>query len=287
MTRRQAVLWLVLVCLVWGVSFTVTKQILGLVSPLVFMGLRFGLGSMILIGSVRGLSRDELVGGVVLGLLFWGGFAFQVSGLVDTTPSRSAFITSLSTPLVPIVSFFVHRTLPPSHTLAAVLLAGVGMYFLTLPDAAGQGLNRGDLLTLGCAILFAGQIVAAGHFARKAVPTRLLAVEMATAALLSFLLASLLETPRITLNSTFAAALLFLTLSGLWTFYMQLRAQQVLSATHTALLFMLEPVFAALTSFVVLGERLSPVQWGGAALILAAMALPAARPKNQPRVSLS
>jgi drug/metabolite transporter (DMT)-like permease len=282
MSRRQAVLWLVLVCLIWGVSFTVTKQILGLVSPLVFMGLRFGAGALILIGSFRALSRDELIGGLILGLLFWGGFAFQVSGLVETTPSRSAFITSLSTPLVPIVSFLVHRTVPRVNTIAAVFLAGIGMYFLTLPDDAGQGVNRGDLLTLGCAVLFAGQIVAAGHFARKAVPTRLLGVEMATAATLSLLLAPLLETPRLTPSPTFAAALLFLTLSGLWTFYMQLRAQQVLSATYTALLFMLEPVFAALTSFVVLGERLSPVQWAGATLILVAMALPSVRSRSKP-----
>ncbi|MEP7228122.1 MAG: DMT family transporter [Gemmatimonadales bacterium] len=62
---------------------------------------------------------------------------------------------------------------------------------------------------------------------------------------------------------------------GLWTFYTQLRAQQVLSPSHTALIFTLEPVFAALTSFVVLGERLGTLQWAGAALILAAMALPA------------
>lgn len=283
MTRRQAVFWLVLVCLVWGVSFTITKEILRLTSPLVFMGLRFGLGSLIFLGSLRELSREELAGGVVLGLLFWGGFAFQTSGLADTTPSRSAFITSLSTPLVPLVAFLVHRSLPRAHVIAGVLLAGVGMYFLTLPDSHSEGINRGDLLTLGCAVLFAGQIVAAGHFSRRAAPVRLLAIEMGTAAVLSLLLAPLLETPRVTPNGVFLAALSFLTLSGVWTFYMQLRAQQVLSPTHTALLFMLEPVFAALTSFIVLGERLSPVQWCGAALILAAMALPslASRPPER------
>ena len=280
MTRRQAVFWLVLVCLVWGVSFTITKEILRLSSPLVFMGLRFGLGSLILLGSLRGLTRDELAGGVVLGLLFWGGFAYQTFGLAETTPSRSAFITSLSTPLVPLVTFLVHRSVPRAHILVGIVMAGVGMYFLTRPDAAGAGINRGDLLSLGCAVLFAGQIVAAGHFSRRVAPVRLLAVEMATAAALSLLLAPLLETPRLTLNGVFAAGLAFLTLSGLWTFYMQLRAQQVLSPNRTALLFMLEPVFAALTSFIVLGERLSPVQWCGAALILAAMALPplASRP---------
>lgn len=274
MTRRQAVLWLVLVCLVWGVSFTVIKEALGFISPLMLMGLRFGLAALIVAGSFRRLSRDEWIGGLMLGLLFWGGFAFQTFGLDGTSPSRSAFITSLSTPLVPVVSFLVHRTMPRPLTIVAVLLAGLGMYFLTLPDGAGGGLNRGDLLTLGCAVLFAGQIVAAGYFSRRAAPVRLLAVEMATAAALSLLLAPLLETPRITLNGFLVAALAFLTVSGLWSFYMQLRAQQVLSPTHAALLFMLEPVFAALTSFAVLGERLSAVQWAGAALILVAMALP-------------
>lgn len=282
MTRRQAVFWLVLVCLVWGVSFTITKEILRLASPLVFMGLRFGLGALVLSASLRGLTREELTGGLVLGLLFWGSYAFQVPGLAETTPSRSAFITSLSTPLVPVVSFLVHRSLPRVHTLVGVVLAGIGMYFLTLPDTGGQGINRGDLLTLGCAGLFAGQIVAAGHFSRRSAPIRLLAVEMATAALLSFLLAPVLETPRLIPNGVFLTALLFLTLSGLWTFYMQLRAQQVLSPTHTALIFMLEPVFAAFTSFIVLGERLSSMQWFGAALILAAMALPGLSRTSQP-----
>jgi drug/metabolite transporter (DMT)-like permease len=202
--------------------------------------------------------------------------------LAETSASRSAFITSLSTPLVPVVAFVAHRAVPRPLTITAVILAGIGMYFLTLPDAGGGGPNRGDLLTLGCAVLFAGQIVAAGHFSRRSAPVRLLAVEMASAAALSLLLAPLLETPRMTFGLPLAVALLFLSVSGLWSFYMQLRAQQVLSPTYTALIFMLEPVFAALTSFGVLGERLTPVQWGGAALILAAMALPAlvARPKE-------
>ena len=274
MTRRQAVGWLILVCFVWGVSFTVIKETLALVSPLMLMGLKFGLGALLLIGSFRALTRYELLGSVVLGLLFWAGIAFQTFGLDGTTPSRNAFITSLATPLVPVVYFLVYRSAPQLLTVAGVLLAGIGMYLLTLPDAGGGGLNRGDLLTVGCAVMFAAHIVAAGHFSRRGEPMRLLAVELATAGALSLLLAPVLETPRMTPTLWVAVALVFLTLSGLWTFYMQLRAQQVLSPSHTALLFMLEPVFAALTSFVVLGERLGAIQWTGAALILAAMALP-------------
>jgi drug/metabolite transporter (DMT)-like permease len=280
MTRHQAVGWLVLVCLAWGVSFTVTKEALVFVSPLMLMGLEFGLASLLLIGSFRGLSRYELVGGLVLGLFFWAGFAFQTFGLNGTTPSRSAFITSLGTPLVPVLYFLVYRRAPHLPTIAGVFLAAIGMYLLTRPDGAGGGLNRGDLLTLGCAVMFAAQIVAAGHFSRRTELSRLLCVELATAGALSLLLAPVLETPRVTPSPRFLAALVFLTLSGLWSFYMQLRAQQVLSPSHTALIFTLEPVFAALTSLVVLGERLAPLQCVGAALILAAMALPALeRPK--------
>lgn len=278
MTRRQAVASLILVCLIWGASFTVIKETLALISPLLLMGLKFGLAALLLIGSFRALSRQELVGGMILGLLFWGGIAFQTFGLEGTTPSRSAFITSLATPLVPVVFFLVYRQAPHLLTIAGVILAGVGMYLLALPDARGGGLNRGDLLTLGCAVMFAAHIVAAGHYSRRGEATRLLAVELATAGAVSLLLAPVLETPRLTPTLWFAAALTFLTLTGLWTFYVQLRAQRVLSPSHAALIFMLEPVFAALTSFVVLGERLAPLQWGGAALILAAMALPALEP---------
>jgi drug/metabolite transporter (DMT)-like permease len=151
MTRREAVGWLTLVCLVWGVSFTLTKETLGYISPLLFMGIRFGLASLLLIPSFKRISRRELLGGLVLGVLFWGGFAFQTFGLTYTLASRSAFITSLATPLVPIVYFLVHRHLPNARTIAGVLLAAVGMYFLTSPKAGGGGLSRGDWLTLGCA----------------------------------------------------------------------------------------------------------------------------------------
>lgn len=221
MTRRQAVGWLVLVCLVWGVSFTVTKEALTLVSPLILMGFEFGLASLLLIGGLRALSRYELLGGVVLGLFFWGGYAFQTFGLDGTTPSRSAFITSLGTPLVPVVYFLVYRRAPHLLTIAGVVLGGIGMYLLTLPDAEGGGLNRGDLLTLGCAVMFATQIVAAGHFSRRGEPRHLLTAELATAGALSLLFAPVLETPRLTPTPWFAAALIFLTLSGLWSFYMQ------------------------------------------------------------------
>ena len=274
MSRRQAVGALVLVCLVWGVSFTVTKQALNYASPVVLLGVRFVLATAVVAGQLRGLTRAELMGGLVLGVLFWAGFVFQTAGLEYTTPSRSAFITILSTPVVPVLHYLVYRTLPRWPTLAAIGLAVAGTWLLTSPGG-GAGLNRGDLLTVGCAVLFAGQIVAAGHYAPRLPIGRLLALELGSSAVLSFATAPLLEVPRLDVGPVFVVLIAFLAFSGLWSFRMQLRAQQVLTPTHTALVFTLEPVFASITSYLVLGERLGPVQLLGAALILGAVAAPA------------
>ena len=274
MTRRQAVAALVLVCLVWGTSFTVIKQTLHYTSPLMLLGVRFGLATLVIAGSLRGLTRKEAAGGMVLGGLFWAGFVLQTSGLQYTTPSRSAFLTILSTPLVPVLQFLIHRTSPRVPTLAAIGLAVAGTWLLTSPGG-GDGLNRGDLLTIGCAVLFTGQIVAVGHYAARIPIDRLLALELGVCAVLSLLTAPLLEAPRLQPAWPFVALMAFLAFTGLWSFRTQLRAQQVLSPTHTALVFTLEPVFAAITSYLVLGERLDPLQLLGGALILAAVATPA------------
>ena len=274
MTRRQAVAALALVCLVWGVSFTLIKQALGYASPLVLLGLRFTLASTVIVRSLRGLTREEAAGGLLLGTLFWAGFVLQTIGLEQTTPSRSAFLTILSTPLVPVLQFLLQRTLPRGPTLTAIGLAVAGTWLLTSPGG-GAGLNRGDVLTIGCALLFTGQIVAAGYYATRIPLGRLLALELGWCAVLSLLTAPLLESPRLVPAPSFLAIVAFLAFTGLWSFRTQLQAQQVLTPTHTALVFTLEPVFAALTSYLVLGERLSPVQILGGALILAAVAAPA------------
>jgi drug/metabolite transporter (DMT)-like permease len=272
MTRDRAVGWLVVVAVVWGASFTLIKQALASMSPLMFMGLRFAIATALIAGTLRHLRGPELRAGLALGALFSTGFAFQTAGLELTTPSRSAFITSLSSALTPAVALVVHRVAPGKLTVWAIVFATAGMYLLTAPD--GGGMNAGDALTIGCAVIFAGHIVAVAHFARRFDPMRLLAVQLGLTALLSFAAAPLLETPRVDVNVPAIALVTVLALTGLWSFYMQLRAQREVSASDAALIFMLEPVFATAVSFAVLGERFTPLQWAGGTLILAALAIP-------------
>lgn len=282
MTHRRAVLGLILVTLVWGASFTVVKGALADISPMLFVGIRFLLAIVLIAPALRRLTRAELRAGAILGLLFWGGFVFQTLGIQGTTASRSAFITALSTPLVPLVAWLVHRAAPRAAVLAGIALASTGLYFLTDPGTGGP--NRGDVLTIGCAMLFAGHIVAAGMLSRSGAALQLIAVQFAVTCLLSFAAAPLTENPRVRLTAGLALALVFLAVTAVGTFWFQLRAQRTLSAAETAFIFALEPMFATLTSWVALGERLTPTQWGGAALIAASMTLPAVVRRPGPRL---
>ena len=274
MTRRQGIAALVFIAIVWGCSFTIIKQTLGLVSPLVFLALRFLLASALVAPWFRGLTQRELVGGIVLGLLFWAGFVFQTVGIQYTTPSRSAFITSLCTPLVPVAFFLVYRRPPTVAVVLAVFVTMLGMYLLTRPGGMSEGLNRGDLLTLVCAALFAFQIVAVGHYAPAARPTRLLALELGLTGVLSLLAAPLFETPRLNPAPPLFLALAFLSGTAALTFYLQLGAQKVVSPAATAIIFTLEAPAAAVTSRIVLSEILTPAQWLGGLLILGGALLP-------------
>jgi drug/metabolite transporter (DMT)-like permease len=274
MTRRQGIAALIFIAIVWGCCFTLIKQTLTLVSPLVFLAIRFLLASVFVLPWLRGLSRRELVGGLILGALFWAGFVFQTIGLQYTTPSRSGFITGLSTPLVPIAYFVVYRRRVALTTMLAVIVTGIGMYLLTRPGGMSAGINLGDILTLGCAVLFAFQIVAVGHYAPIARPERLVAIELAMTGLLSALVAPVLESPRLALVPSVALAIAFLSVTATVTFYLQLGAQKVVSPALTAIIFTLEALAAAVTSWIVLGETLTPGQWLGGALILGGAVLP-------------
>ena len=127
MTERRAAVGLMIVTLVWGVSFTVVKGALAGITPMLFVGIRFALAILLIAPVLRGITRAEVRAGLVLGVLFWGGFVFQTMGIVHTTPSRSPFITALSIPLVPLVAWAVVRQRPHLAILLGILCASAGV----------------------------------------------------------------------------------------------------------------------------------------------------------------
>lgn len=275
MTRRRADLMLLLATALWGTSFVAVKSALADATPFAFLTVRFAIAALLLAPGTRFRPRPagpELRGGALLGILVAVGFVAQTAGLVITTPSRSAFIVAVSSVLAPVIALALLGERPRWLTAAALALATLGIYFLTGPDAGG--LNRGDALTLICAACFGGQIVAVTELSRRYDARRLVFIQIAATAVVAALATAFLEQPHIRWTPGFIGALGYTVLfASTICFLLQMRAQREMSSARAALIFCLEPLFAAVTSWLVLGERLSALQWSGGALILVGMLL--------------
>lgn len=285
MRRRKAEIALVGNTIIWGASFVIVKGALAGVSPILFVALRFSVAALALLIAFRrsrgrSVARREFQAGVVIGALLFLGFFLQTAGLQFTTAPKSAFLTGMSSVAVPLVAALVYRIRPQRSELLGLLVATAGMSLMTLEGPIGS-MNRGDVLTLGCAVAYAGHIVTLGHFSEKMSFEALSVIQVATAAALAGALFWWAEPARITWGPGLVAAIL---VTGLlctaWAFTVQAWAQQYTSSARTALIFTLEPVFAWLTSYLFVGEGLSARAAAGAALILGGVLLVETKPLN-------
>lgn len=283
MTRAQARTALIVITLIWGVSIAAVKGLLGYASPLTSVAVRFGLAGLVLLPALRGLTRSELRGGLMIGVVFGIGVAFQNMGLAQTTASRSAFIVALSALLTPVLSALILGHKPSGRLVVRLLIAMAGVFLLTAPGGSLADLNRGDLLTLVAAVFYAGQIVAVGHYATGASTRRLLGIQLLMTAGMSLLLSPALETPRFHFAPMAIALVAFLSASSLTTFSLQIRAQRVVTSSEAALVYTFEPVVTAATSYLAFGETLGPVQWLGGLVILVAVGWPDKRAERSER----
>jgi drug/metabolite transporter (DMT)-like permease len=267
--RADAVL--VATTAVWGASFVVVKDAVVLADPITFLALRFALGALALTLVARGAlaSRALWRSGGLLGVLLFLGFVAQTAGLQFTTPSRSGFLTGLSVLLVPFVGLVLFRRWPSPPVLLGVVLAALGLWFLTggLSGSSAET-ERGDLLTIGCAVAFAFHIVLLEPAAKRFSPVPLVAAQLWTVAILSAL--SLPFVPRhLTATPAFWGAVAFAgLLSSAGCILAQTWAQARTTAVRAALIFALEPVFAASYSVLIGRERLGVRELAGGSLIV-------------------
>ncbi len=272
--RAKAELLLVVTTFVWGSTFVIVKGALADASPFPFLSVRFILAGVLMLAVMARwrLPQPVLLPSLVLGILLFAGYAFQTWGLIFTTPSKCAFITGFSVVLVPVISLLEGYRLRAANACGAAL-GLLGIYFLVLPSGF-TAVNRGDVLTLFGAIAFAAHIVWVGTYTRRhsflhLAPGQILAVGIiATLAVPLAPQAHLHWTGRlvfaIIVTAVFATAFAFGT---------QVWAQQYTPPAHTALIFSLEPVFAALASRLVIGEHLGGRVLIGAAFILAGVVI--------------
>lgn len=264
---------LILVTLIWGTTFVVIKDVLGSVSVPVLLALRFSLAGLLLVW-VRPKTKS-LRAGLILGVLIFLGYATQSIGLVTTTASKSGFITGLSVILTPLLAGLWLRERVTTKIIVACLVALAGLGFLSIRgEGAFGGLNSGDVWTLGTAFAYALYIIYLGEVARHHGIWELSALQIWLVALFAWVWAApdLSAVTQIDLSSFLKIAYLAV-FPTVVTSALQTWGQRSVSASVAALIFVLEPVFAATFAYIILGESLGPVGLVGAGLVVSAMVL--------------
>jgi drug/metabolite transporter (DMT)-like permease len=277
---------LLAVVFVWGATFVLIKDALTDVSPLLFNLMRMVLAAACLWVLYRKhvghIDRRAMIFGAVAGLFLASGYQFQTAGLRLTTPSKSAFLTGMMVIFVPLL--IVVPQLRPAGTRAprwnafvGAILAFIGLVFLTIPAHAGfdlNSINTGDLLTLACALGFACHVLALAHFSPRMRFEQLALLQVSFAAVFMAISMPIFERPWIHWSARVVIALtVAAVLATALAFTVQSWAQQILPATHIAVLLTMEPVFAWLTSWIVLRERLGLRSGAGALLILSGICI--------------
>jgi drug/metabolite transporter (DMT)-like permease len=274
-TRLLADLALLVVAGFWGLTFPLGKIVLSSLGPFTYLAARFMLGAALLVIAVPAfrlaMPPRRWAAALTVGVVFFLGYAFQTVGLRLTTASKTAFITGLTTAIVPVISAVWMRVPPRPGVLAGITAATVGLGLLTLNGAAR--VNLGDLLVLGCAFLFALHIVLVGRLARALEPVPFATAQLLPIALFSALAASWTERPLSGLAAAGGpvwAMIFFMAITAtVFAMLVQIWAQRFTTPSHTGLMFVFEPVSAALAAYLILGEVPTPRQAAGAALILA------------------
>ncbi len=296
--RLRADAVLVAVTIVWGSSFIVVKNVLADSPPLAFLFWRFLFATVLLAWLLPrrprtpGLFRD----GFVAGLLLASAMSLQVTGQLETSASKAAFLTGLSVVLTPFAAYLRTRRLPSVENGIGITFASIGFFLLTYPKGGGA-LNRGDLLVFGCAVVFAFYIVELAERSGAHDPVWLTAVQLAVVTLFAGTLSLGLRIPLLSgvpvaaaesrpilWQGAFLWGVLYLgSIGTVGTFFGQTWSQRYMSATHAAILFALEPVVAALLAAWLLGERLGGRGVAGGILVLAGIAVSELRLRRSPR----
>jgi drug/metabolite transporter (DMT)-like permease len=271
-----AILLLILTTILWGTSFIITKNITEDVPIFQYLGLRFliaFLGFIPLFPRLKNLNKKIFLMGLITGLLYFFGIAFQTYGLSGgTTAGKAGFITGLSTIIVPFLAWLGFKKPIRIRIWFAVILSVVGMAFLLLERETG--IIIGDILVLICAFFFAFYIVLNDKYVRLIDVYLYSIIQVAVISASSFICSLLLREPFDFLLYTppFWAIMIYMGIAVMTlTILFQNWSQQYQGPTQTAIIFTLEPVFAALFGFLIGNEILSVFAWVGCVLIFIAI----------------
>lgn len=280
--KLQGSIFLLLGTVIWGFSFIAQSVGMAQLGPFAFQSIRCLLAVLFLLPITLAFDRGNWRAsmqkwknpqlwrvGLICGCALFAAATLQQLGLLYTDAGKAGFLTAMYIVLVPIIGLF-RRKKPNRAALFSVALAVVGLYLLSCMGAAG--INRGDLLLLGCALAFSVQINCIDALAGSLDGIRLNCIQCLVVAVLSAPFALALETVRL---ENILACWLPLAYSGILTmgvaYTLQILGQKRLEPTTASLIMSLESVFAALGGWLILHETMTPWETLGSCLVFTAV----------------
>ena len=278
-------LLLLLGSVIWGAAFVAQRVGMDHLGPFSFNGIRMLLAGIVLIPvaafidrkkepGVRPDPKDQRKAGLLCGVLLFVASSLQQMGLVTTSAGKAGFITALYVVLVPVAAWLLFRKNPGRVIWLGVVLAVFALWLLCMPAGGGFALQGGDLLVLGCAVAFTGQILCVDYYAPKVSGVKLARDEFLVTGMLSLLIAVFTETITWTgIREALIPILYAGLMSGAVAYTLQIIGQRDTDPTVASLIMCLESVFATLSGALILGEKMTVRETVGCVLMFVAVVL--------------
>lgn len=281
---------LVLAAMIWGLSFVAQKQGMEYVEGFTFNGIRSILGGLVLLpviffrskkssseektssASNKTGTKETVKGIIIVGIMLCLGSNLQQFAFNYIEPGKVGFITALYMLLVPLISFFLYKKKQPLTTWVGVILGVAGLYMICMGGSASFSIGKGELLALLCSVAFALHIIVIDKFAAKIDCIVLSCGQFMITGIISCILMFIFEKPN--MNNIMQAAIPILyagimSCGGAFTF--QIIGQKYTEPTIASMLLCLESVFSVVFSFIILGERMTAVEYIGCAVMFTAI----------------
>jgi len=277
MRQSYANLLLLLAAAVWGLAFVFQKTAMEHIGPYLFLAARSFIAALVLLPLA--LRENRVLGTQPLphfwiisalgGISFFVGGILQQIGLVTATVTNTGFLTGLYVVVTPLLMWVLFQRMPQFYVWPAIILAFCGTWLLG--GGTLSGFSYGDWLVAVSAIFWAAHILVTEQSGRHVRPIGFTATQFFIVALLSTIGAVAFETISFTAlaGAVFEIAYVGI-LSSALTFTLLAIALKYTPPAEASILVSMETVFAALCAFVMLGERLSPLGWSGAAVMFSA-----------------
>ena len=291
-TRPWAEFLLVTVTIFWGGTFPLVKEAITEIPVMAFLWVRFAASSLLLaLVAGRGLSRLGRKGigrGILLGTLLFLSYLFQTWGLAETSSANTGFLTGLNVVWVPLLAGPLLSKPPAAGARIGVILALLGLFLLTWHWP--WSINIGDAMVIVCSLFVALHVLGLDSLTEGYDGRALTCIQIATMAVWSFLGSWFYEPltfPDRWSNELLIALLITSVFATVYAFWVMTSFQRLTTPTRAALIYSLEPVFAAIASVILLGEQLSALSWFGGSLIVLGMVCAEAWPWLSKRLAHS